>query len=94
MIRVANEPFIFSMIYALISPFLKQKLRQRLKTVSTRYEEIFKLLDGNNGNDENWKSLLPKNIGGKRSWSEMTKQTTQKVLNHYKQFVSIWSIKK
>lgn len=92
MIRVANEPFIFSMVYALVSPFLKAKLRQRLKTVSNRYEEIYKILDGNNGNDENWKSLLPKNIGGKKSWSGMTAATTQKVLDHYKQYSSIWKI--
>ena len=86
---MANEPFVFSMIYALISPFLKQKLRQRLKTVSNRYEEIYKLLDGK-GNKENWKSRFPTTMGGKLDWREMTRKTKTNVVDHYKQFNCIF----
>jgi hypothetical protein len=77
------------MIYALIAPFLKQKIRSRLKTVSTRYEDIYKALDENNGNFDNWKSILPKSLGGKQTWAALTDNTTQQVLEHYRNMKSI-----
>ncbi|CAG5087266.1 Oidioi.mRNA.OKI2018_I69.PAR.g11502.t1.cds [Oikopleura dioica] len=88
-IRIANEPMIFSMVYALVSPFLKQKLRQRIKTVSTRYEEIYKILDGSNNENNDWKKIMPKSVGGKMSWSELTDSTVKNVLDYYLQFDSI-----
>jgi len=80
-IRVANEPFIFTMVYALVSPFLKAKLRDRLKTVSTRYEEIYKII----GEDEeaNLKQTLPNSIGGKLNFESMAKETAQRVCQFY-----------
>lgn len=88
-IRIANEPMIFSMVYALVSPFLKQKLRQRIKTVSTRYEEVYKVLDGSNNENNDWKNIMPKSVGGKVSWSNLTESTVKNVLDYYLKFDSI-----
>lgn len=80
---------IFSMVYALVSPFLKQKLRQRIKTVSTRYEEVYKVLDGSNNENNDWKKIMPKSVGGKASWSDLTESTVKNVLDYYLKFDSI-----
>ena len=69
------------MVYALVSPFLKAKLRDRLKTVSTRYEEIYKII-GEDG-EANLKQTLPNSIGGKLNFESMAKETAQRVCQFY-----------
>merc|ERR1711917_54987 len=79
-IRVANEPYVFTMVYTLVAPFLKAKLRDRLKTVSNRYDEIYKLLGRSKSNSQ---STLPKTLGGKLNFEQMTKKTTDDIVNFY-----------
>ena len=79
-IRVANEPYVFTMVYTLVAPFLKAKLRDRLKTVSNRYDEIYKLLGRSKSNSQ---STLPKTLGGKLNFDEMTKKTTDDIVKFY-----------
>ena len=79
-IRFANEPYVFTMVYTLVAPFLKAKLRDRLKTVSNRYDEIYKLLGRSKSNSQ---STLPKTLGGKLNFEQMTKKTTDDIVNFY-----------
>ena len=68
------------MVYALVSPFLKAKLRDRLKTVSTKYDEIYKLFDASK---TECKQFLPSSLGGKATWENLTKKTADDVLKFY-----------
>ena len=68
------------MVYTLVAPFLKAKLRDRLKTVSNRYDEIYKLLGRSKSNSQ---STLPKTLGGKLNFEQMTKKTTDDIVNFY-----------
>lgn len=79
-IRVANEPYVFTLVYALVSPFLKAKLRERLKTISSKYDEIYKLFAQSK---DQCKSFLPGTLGGKARWEAMTKKTADDVVAFY-----------
>ena len=68
------------MVYALVSPFLKAKLRDRLKTVSTRYEEIYKIIGAE---ETNCKEYLPTSMGGKLEFEEMARDTSERVCQFY-----------
>ena len=39
-LNMVNEPTIFNVIYAIIRPFLKEKMRKRLQVIGTKYETL------------------------------------------------------
>ena len=52
----------------------------RKSTRGNRYDEIYKLLGRSKSNSQ---STLPKTLGGKLNFEQMTKKTTDDIVNFY-----------